>query len=37
MYNLDLQVAYNGVKLLNKYLAFPSLKFNIRNLEFGIM
>jgi hypothetical protein len=22
MYNLDLQVTYNGVKLLNKYLAF---------------
>jgi len=27
MYNLDLQVAYKGLKLLNNYLAFLSLTF----------
>jgi hypothetical protein len=37
MCNLDLQVTYNGVKLLNKYLAFLLLTFKICNLEFGIM
>ena len=37
MYTLDLQVASNRVKLLNNYLAFLSLTFKIRNLEFGIM
>ena len=37
MYNLDLQVAYNGVKILNNYLAFLSLTFKASNLEFGIM